>query len=165
MGTGAYDSLESKYKASVVGIEYNEDIVDKHIKSNRCVIHGDGTDTDFWERVCPSNRIKMVVLAMTDHASNMQVLKELKNYNFKGRVTATAVYDDEIDELKKAGADEAFNFYAEAGAGFADHICEIYEKWHHSTTQPTAGRYVVVLDSRCWFLQTLNGYAVLDHII
>lgn len=128
MGAGAYDSLHSKYKSAVAGIEYKEEIVERHLQANRKVIHGDATDTDFWERVCPSNKIKMIVLAMTDHASNMQVLRELKNYNFKGKVTATAAYEDEIEELKEAGADEAFNFYAEAGAGFADHICEIYEK-------------------------------------
>jgi voltage-gated potassium channel Kch len=92
------------------------------------VLNGDATDTDFWERVCPTNKIQMIVLAMTDHASNMQVLRELKNYKYKGKVTATAMYEDEIVELKEAGADEAFNFYAEAGAGFADHICEIYER-------------------------------------
>jgi predicted Kef-type K+ transport protein len=128
MGAGAYDALESKYQSKVAGIEYKEEIAERNLKAGRNVINGDATDSDFWERICPTHKVKMVVLAMTDHASNMQVLKELKNYNFDGRVTATAVYDDEIEELKEAGADEAFNFYAEAGAGFADHICEIYEK-------------------------------------
>jgi len=128
MGAGAYDALHSRYKSAVAGIEYDEDVVERHLKAKRKVIHGDATDTDFWERVCPSNKIQMVVLTMTDHASNMQVLKELNKYNYRGRVTATAAYEDEIEELKEAGADEAFNFYAEAGAGFADHICEIYKK-------------------------------------
>ena len=33
-----------------------------------------------------------------------------------------------MKELIEAGANKAFNFYAEAGLGFADHICEIYDK-------------------------------------
>ena len=37
-------------------------------------------------------------------------------------MAATAQFDDELEELRAAGAEAAFNFYAEAGAGFAEHV-------------------------------------------
>ena len=127
MGTSTYNALNIEYGNMVLGIDYDEDRIEQHKKSNRNVIFGDATDTDFWERVCPSNKIKMIVLAMANHTSNILVLDELKVSGFKGKITATAHHNDEIKKLKEAGADEAFNFYAEAGIGFADHICQIYE--------------------------------------
>ena len=68
-----------------------------------------------------------VVLAMTDHISNLRVLKELRNSGYKGKIMATASFEDEIEELKKEGANEAFNLYAEAGVGFAEHISRAFE--------------------------------------
>ena len=43
-------------------------------------------------------------------------------------IAATALYDDEIPDLEQAGVDAAFNFYNEAGVGFADHANELLEK-------------------------------------
>ncbi len=128
MGTGTYNALNKKYGMMVLGIDYDEDRIREHKKINRNVIFGDATDTDFWERVGPSNKIKLIVLAMANQSSNILVLNELNESGFKGKITATAHHDDEIERLKKAGADEVFNFYAEAGVGFADHICQVYEE-------------------------------------
>ena len=128
MGTGTYDALNKKYGKMVLGIDYDEDRIEQHKKLSRNVIFGDATDTDFWERVGPSNKIRLIVLAMANHTSNLLVLDGLNVAGFKGKITATAHHDDEIEKLKEAGADEVFNFYAEAGVGFADHICQIYEE-------------------------------------
>lgn len=128
MGTGTYTALNKEYGKKVLGIDYDDERVIQHKNLNRNVILGDATDTDFWERVCPSNKIKLIVLAMANHSSNLLVLNELNLSGFKGKITATAHHEDEIKTLIEAGADEAFNFYAEAGIGFADHICQIYEE-------------------------------------
>jgi predicted Kef-type K+ transport protein len=127
MGTGAYNALDNKYGSMVLGIDYDIERIENHKTLNRNVIFGDATDSDFWERVFPSHNIKLIVLATADFASNMSVLEELRRINYQGKITATANHDDEIEELKEAGADEVFNFYAEAGQGFADHICEIFD--------------------------------------
>ncbi len=37
-------------------------------------------------------------------------------------VTATAKYDDQVQELMEQGVDAAFNLYAEAGQGYADFV-------------------------------------------
>ena len=41
---------------------------------------------------------------------------------FKGTVAAIALYDEDVEVLKQAGADEVYNFYSEAGIGFAEHV-------------------------------------------
>jgi hypothetical protein len=38
-------------------------------------------------------------------------------------IAATGRFDDEVELLKKQGVHSAFNLYAEAGVGFADHVC------------------------------------------
>lgn len=127
MGSNAYITLNNKYGNVVLGIDYNEEVINFSKKKGHNVIMCDATDTDFWERVCPSNKIKLVVFAMVDHNANMVVLEELKAYKFNGKIAATASYEDEIKELLEAGADEAYNFYEEAGIGFSDHISKIYD--------------------------------------
>ena len=64
------------------------------------------------------------MLAMTQHRANLLALKEIKNAGFTGPVTAIARFEDERGELEQAGAAAAYNIYAEAGAGYADHVCK-----------------------------------------
>ena len=69
----------------------------------------------------------MVILAMPKHAANMNALKELAQRQFDGKIAATALFDDEVEELKQAGAHAVYNIYAEAGFGYAEHICQALE--------------------------------------
>ncbi len=64
------------------------------------------------------------MLAMPKHQSNMFALAELQKSDFSGMITATARFDDEQKELIQAGATAAYNVFAEAGAGYADHVCQ-----------------------------------------
>ena len=72
------------------------------------------------------NRLRMVMLAMPGHAANMQAARELHGDKFGGIIAATAQFDDQIEELKETGVHGAFNFYAEAGHGFAEHVCRSF---------------------------------------
>jgi hypothetical protein len=60
---------------------------------------------------------------MPDIHSNLYALERLQRYNFQGMIAATGRFDDEVELLKKQGVHSAFNLYAEAGVGFADHVC------------------------------------------
>ena len=72
------------------------------------------------------DKLRLVMLAMPDHAANMQAVRELQADNFNGTIAATAQFDDQVEELKEAGVHGAFNFYAEAGHGFAEHVCRSF---------------------------------------
>jgi len=56
---------------------------------------------------------------------------------FPGKIAATAKYDDEVEELKQAGAHPAYNIYAQAGFGFAEHVCQALEDTGESIADKT----------------------------
>lgn len=132
LGASAYDHLKEAYGQKVLALDYNPDIVEYHRKQGRNVIKDDATDIEFWERVSKmqeeKRQVKMVILCMDDHKSNLFAIKELKAINYQGKIAATAKHEDDIRELKKLGVDSVYNLYTEAGMGLADHICDNRKK-------------------------------------
>jgi predicted Kef-type K+ transport protein len=131
VGTAAYDDMRFRHGELVIGIDLDPDKVKEHQAAGRNVIFGDATDFDFWARAYADsggNKIRMVILAMPKHAANMNALKELAQRQFDGKIAATALFDDEVEELKQAGAHAVYNIYAEAGFGFAEHVCQALEE-------------------------------------
>jgi len=126
VGTAAYDDMRQRYGEIVIGVDFDYEVVEKHRRAGRNVIAGDATDIDFWERGMTGSRgkIRMVILSMPKHNANMNALNELTQRQFKGQIAAMAMFDDEVEELKQAGAQAAYNIYAQAGFGFAEHICQ-----------------------------------------
>ena len=105
--------------------EFDPEIIRQHQAAGRNVIKGDPMDSDFWDRAeTEKYKVELVMLAMSSITENMEVARQLRSIKFPGLIAATARYDDEVEALKKAGVDAAFNIYGEAGAGFAGHICE-----------------------------------------
>jgi glutathione-regulated potassium-efflux system ancillary protein KefC len=129
IGSAAYDDMRRRYGEKVIGIDFDAEIVEKNRRAGRNVIAGDATDIDFWEWVTtdPRGKIRIVILAMPKHSANMIALNELTRRQFKGKIAATAMFDDEAEELKQAGAHAAYNIYAEAGFGFAEHVSRALE--------------------------------------
>ncbi len=123
VGTGAYDAADQQYVGHVLGFDNNRDVVARQQNMGRNVIWGDGADYDFWKEV-PMTRVSLVMLTMPNHKANLFALKELKFAGFPGKVVATAAYDDQVAELKEAGADAAYHVLSEAGSGFARHVCQ-----------------------------------------
>ncbi len=125
LGTATYDHLQSRYGQSMLAFDYDEDLVKKHRTAGRNVFHDDASDSDFWERVKKKHwgQVKLVLLCLDDHQSNLFALERLKAINFTGHIAATARFDDEVQELKRLGVDSAYNLFSEAGIGFADQVC------------------------------------------
>ena len=122
VGKVIYHYLHGKYGDKVIGIDYNPEQVEKLNKANKNVFWGDATDILFW-RNADLSKVKMVFISMTDHASNMNVAREiglLENKNFM--IGSTSRFPDEIIELKKAGVDFVYNYYDRLGADFAEHF-------------------------------------------
>mgnify|MGYP000267114308 FL=1 len=133
IGTMAYDFLREKYGETVIGVDFNNQTVSEHCAAGRRVVYGDPTDPDFWARVVrPTREARLVLLAMPKHQANLAAARHLGEVGFPGRITAIAEFDDQIEELREAGAHAAFNVYNEAGLGFAEHACEVLEG-HYKT--------------------------------
>jgi glutathione-regulated potassium-efflux system ancillary protein KefC len=123
VGTGAYDHLKSVCGDSLIGIDFDSDIVAQQIQAGRRVIQGDATDPDFFNRVeRHTNTVELVLVTMPNHTSNLTVVKQLQQHKFTGHIAATAKYADEVGDFTALGIESAYNIYAEAGSGFAGHI-------------------------------------------
>lgn len=128
VGTGAYDNLLGQYGSRVIGIDADPSLVKRHIEKGRHVIAGDAEDYDFWQRGIGEQRQITLILLTMSHAGNLAAAKQIASFSLDAVVGAVAAFDDEVELLKAAGADMVFNLYAEAGAGFSDHICEITDQ-------------------------------------
>jgi hypothetical protein len=94
--------------------------MDPHKVAGRRVIYGDAEDADFWE-VLQGTDYKLVMFTMPSLSEMIDAVTQLRNSGYTGSVAAVAKYEDERALMKAAGADVVFNYYAEAGAGFAEH--------------------------------------------
>jgi hypothetical protein len=64
------------------------------------------------------------MLAMPDLEAKLLAARRLRKRGFRGLIAATGVYAEEEDAIREAGADLTFNYYDEAGVGFAEHTWE-----------------------------------------
>jgi len=63
-----------------------------------------------------------VMLAMPTLKDMRQTVKLLERVGYPGLIAAVTRYEDDRVALEKDGVDAVFNFYEEAGAGFAEHV-------------------------------------------
>jgi predicted Kef-type K+ transport protein len=123
VGTAAYDTLRQKYGEIVLGVDNDSIVLQKHREEGRKVIQGDATDAEFWEQL-NTDKVRIVLLDMPKPDENLFAYKQLEANGFKGKVAGTAKYDDQVEMLKSAGLDAAYNIYGEAGSGFANHVSD-----------------------------------------
>ena len=122
VGSGAYDRMRELHGDTVVGIDFDAELIKRHQAMGRKALHGDPSDADFWEKIEQDHSIELVMLALPNLRANLDALAQLRKISFPGRIAATARFPDEVKVLQGAGATAVFNVYTEAGAGFADHV-------------------------------------------
>ncbi len=123
IGTGAYDYAVENYGDIVIGIESDPERVAEHQAAGRNVVHGDATDSDFWERNRGRpHKVEVALLAMPEHGANLYALEQMTAAPAGGFIAALAEHPDEVEALEAAGANVAFDVSAQAGAGFAAEV-------------------------------------------
>ncbi len=127
VGAGAYDELVERRGRIVLGVERQEAKVAAHTAEGRNVIRGDALDIEFWARLCLDPGVDLIVLAMSDHAANMEAVRRVNEFLPNASIAATASYPDDVVELESAGVDVARNLYGEAGQGLADDACDLLD--------------------------------------
>jgi len=127
VGVGAYDRMSELHPETVVGIDFDTEVVNKHQSMGRDILQGDPSDADFWEKIERSHSIKLVMLALPNLQANLDALEQLKKISFSGRITATAGYPEDEKKSLNSGATAVYNLYTEAGTGFANHVDVHYE--------------------------------------
>lgn len=124
VGRGVYDSMELRMPGKVIGVDHDQYLAERHQAEGRKTIVGSASNPEFWDRVVDSSQIEYVMLVMPNHQAQMTAVKLIRGHGFNGRIAASAKYPDEVEALHEMGVEESFNLYAEAGSGFARHVCE-----------------------------------------
>ena len=128
VGAGAYDELVARRGDVVMGVERQEANMAAHRAEGRHVIRGDALDQEFWSRLRLNHGMDLIVLAMSDHAANLEAVRRVNEFLPSARIAATASYADDVVELERAGVDVARNLYGEAGQGLADDACDLLDR-------------------------------------
>ncbi|QOL25072.1 cation:proton antiporter [Thalassotalea sp. LPB0316] len=127
VGMGAYNALEQQIPGQVWGLDTDKEKVDWLNDNNIQAFTGDAEDADFWENV-DADKIKLALLALPSVKDIKNITIQLKLANYQGKIAAIARYDDERAELEELGIDKVFNFYNEAGVGFAEESIGLYRQ-------------------------------------
>jgi len=129
VGAGAFDSLRLDKGRKPVGIDASPHIVAMHKAEGRNVIQGSATDADFWQRLqLDHGSIKLVLLALPQLSENLFAAEHLVNGGFDGLIGAIVRFPDDEEVLAQAGVHMVFDLYAEAGSGFAQHVCTLAQE-------------------------------------
>ena len=119
VGLGAFRSLHKMAGDRVWGMDASRDLIDRQREQGMHVFVGDAENADIWEMI-DVNSIRLVLLAVASVNDNRNIAKQLRIAGYTGPIAAIARYDDERTALLDAGIDKVFNFFTEAGAGFAE---------------------------------------------
>ena len=119
VGFGAYVDLESKLGTKIWGVEVDKKRAKQFKAEGKNVVFGDADDIEFWENINLKD-IKLVMLAIPSVTEMKNILYQLNHTQYRGRIAAIARFEDERKDLISLGADVAFNYYEEVGAGFAE---------------------------------------------
>ena len=126
LGLSVYNQLIKIPGRKVLGLDYNYDVVQKLKKEGKIIQQDDASDSEFWERTFETSNhhnVRLIMLCMNDHKSNIFAIEQLKMTSFNGNIAAIARFEDERKQLEKMNVDAVYDIYSEAGYGFANHVC------------------------------------------
>jgi len=122
VGTGAYDLL-AQQSERVIGLDSDPVKVEQHLKQGRRVLYADAEDPGLWSNI-QLGGVHTIMLAIPEVSAKVMATKELRSIGFKGTITATVMFEEEVEDLVSAGANFIYNCYDGIGAGFASNSLE-----------------------------------------
>lgn len=122
VGSGAYRYLKD-LGLHVVGLDSDMGKVQAHLQEGRRVVYADAEDPELWHRL-HLERVRAVMLALPDAEAKIIASRKLRQQGFRGLIAATHVHAEERQPILEAGCDVTYNYFSEAGTGFAAHICD-----------------------------------------
>ncbi|WP_206486410.1 cation:proton antiporter family protein [Thalassotalea sp. G2M2-11] len=125
VGIGAYRALSEQSGHQVWGLDTDKHKIEQLQQQGINVIHGDAEDIDLWENIDLS-QIELIMLALPSVQDIISITEQIRYSKYNGKIAAIARYDDERMEIEKLGVDKVFNFYSEAGVGFAEESSKLF---------------------------------------
>ncbi|TBR44221.1 potassium transporter Kef [Marinomonas agarivorans] len=127
VGRGAFDALHHVLPNEVIGMDADCNRINKLNTEGKNVFFGDGEDADLWEKL-DTKSIKLVLLALPSIEDIINIVQQLRASGYSEQIAAIARYQDERERLVEAGINNVFNFYTEAGMGFAEESLTLISK-------------------------------------
>ncbi|WP_415885563.1 cation:proton antiporter [Neptuniibacter sp. QD37_6] len=124
VGKGAFNALHSIVGDKVWGMDADRNRIQKFQDKGLHVFYGDGEDADLWCNMDVKN-IKLVLLALPSIEDSLNIAEQLHSANYPGEIAAIARFPDEHKQLVDGGIHTVFNFYTEAGFGFAEESLQL----------------------------------------
>ncbi len=124
VGRGAFEVLHQTLNEQVAGMDADKKRIHKMLSNGENVFFGDGEDADVWEKM-DTRSIELVLLALPAIEDSSNITLQLRKSGYIGKIAAIARYQDERSELLSSGIDNVFNFYTEAGTGFAEESLQL----------------------------------------
>ena len=125
VGTSAYQYLNEQHVA-VAGLEHDPGKLVRHLEQGRKVVYADAEDPGFWQAL-NLDKVEAVMFALPDLEAKVIATEQLRRRGFDGLISATHVYPEERAPILAAGADVTYNYFGEAGVGFAAHTIQAFE--------------------------------------
>jgi hypothetical protein len=122
VGSGAYDYLR-QLNENIVGIDSDPGKLESNLREGRRVAYADAEDPSFWQ-LLNIERLRAIMLAVPDLPAKITAARELRARGYTGLLSATHLYPEERAPIIEAGCDVTYNYYTEAGVGFARHTYE-----------------------------------------
>lgn len=122
VGSGAYDYLRAQNE-NIVGIDSDPAKIESNVREGRRVAYADAEDPAFWQ-LLNIDRLRAIMLAVPDLEAKVTAARALRRRGFRGLLSATHLYPEERGPILAAGCDVTYNYYTEAGVGFARHTYE-----------------------------------------
>lgn len=127
IGMGAYRALHGALGDRVWGMDADNERIARLREQGMQVFVGDGESADLWERLDVS-RIELILIATPATEDCRNISEQLKLVGYRGKIAAIARFEDDRDTLLSYGIDKVFNFFAEAGVGFAEDSLRLIER-------------------------------------
>ncbi len=119
-GTAAYDCIAAE-ESHVMGMDSDPAKVMEHQEKGRNVVFSDAEDTSFWSGLSMPS-VHSVILTLGDIEGKLIATRMLREMGFQGYIVAHTLYDDEVRQIREAGANEAYLTMSETGVALAGHI-------------------------------------------
>jgi hypothetical protein len=122
VGAGAYDYLREQDE-NIVGIDSDPGKIESNVREGRRVAYADAEDPSFWH-LLNIDRLRAIMLAVPDLQAKVSAARALRRRGYRGLLSATHLFPEEREPIIEAGCDVTYNYYTEAGVGFARHTYE-----------------------------------------
>lgn len=123
VGMGVYDRLRAE-DLPVVGLDSDPGKVQRHLSEGRRVLYADAEDPLLWSNLRLEG-VEAVMLALPDFHAKRVAAEALRRRGFRGLISATHTWPEEVEPLLTGGCDTVFSYASSVGLGFAEHTLEV----------------------------------------